>query len=82
MRKTENRETTWTFRVTEKIAQRTQITLQENTSYWAEQLKTWFYGYKTPDPVKATVWGKKVDLEIEIATPNLFQQISKNASKN
>lgn len=67
MRKIENRETVWTFRVAEKIAQRTQITLEENTCYWAEQLKTWFYGYKTPFPVKATLWGQKVDLEIKIA---------------
>lgn len=67
MRKVENRDTVWTFRVAEKIAQRTQITLEENTCYWAEQLKTWFYGYKTRLPLKATLWGLKIDLEIKIA---------------
>lgn len=67
MQKVEERETIWTFRVVDKIAQRTQITLEENTCYWARQLKTWFYGYKTPNPIKGIIWGAQVDLDLKIA---------------
>lgn len=59
----------WRFRLTDKIANLSQISITENTEFWLESMKLWFYGYKTSKDYKAALWGKKVNFSLSIAPP-------------
>lgn len=60
----------WKFRLSERMASISQVSLQENISFWSEQKKFWFYGYQTLKPQKAVIWGNKVALTLRIAPLN------------
>lgn len=57
----------WRFRLPDKIAGLSQFSLEEDTAFWTEQMKLWFYGYKTSKDYKATIWGKKVNFSFSIS---------------
>lgn len=65
----ENNKPVWRFRLPDKIAGLSQFSLEENSAFWLEQARSWFYGYKTSKDYKATIWGKKVDFSFTIAPP-------------
>ena len=57
----------WKFRVKDKIANLSVVAVEEREQFSLEQMKLWFYGYKTLKDYKATIWGKKVDFSFSIA---------------
>lgn len=67
MTQAESKKNGWKFRLTDKIARLSQISLEENIVFWPEKLKLWFYGYKSTKSYQATIWGKKVNLSLSIA---------------
>ncbi len=57
------------FRLTEKIANLSQVLLEENTYLGPEQMPHRFYGYRTSGDCKATICGRKVNFSLSIAPP-------------
>lgn len=60
----------WKFRVKDKIANLSVVALEERVQFSLEQMKLWFYGYKTLKDYKATIWGKKVDFRFHRSVGN------------
>lgn len=60
----------WKFRLSEPMASISQVSLQENISFWSNQNKYWFYGYETLKDIKAVIWARKVTLTLQIAPLN------------
>ena len=63
----EDKTNVWKFRLTDKIANISQVSIEEKTEFWLESMKLWFYGYKTSKDYKVTIWGRKVDFSFSIA---------------
>lgn len=70
MKKEKDKKPTWTFHLTDQIAQLKRISLVENIVFWSSQSKYWFYGYKTDTNLNAEIWGEKANLAILISPPN------------
>lgn len=67
MRKEQTNRNSWEFRLTDKIAHLSRMTLEIYTEFWLSSFQTWFRGYQTPEELKAKIWGREVDLYISIA---------------
>ncbi|WP_455611272.1 hypothetical protein [Cloacibacillus porcorum] len=57
----------WRFQVPGGLLSRKTLTLEEKIDFWLEKQQEWFYGYTTAeDGVKGVLWGKKIDLYVDI----------------
>ncbi len=59
----------WKFRLKDKIANISHVSLKEDVWFSPEHMKLWFYGYRTSKDYKASIWGKKTDFSFSIAPP-------------